>query len=107
MKRLEFKLKNQNKLFDEDQRRFLESFIDTPENWIGIKQDFVSLKLIKVTSNSVEIEVEDTGDRWRKHFSKKLVVRGKLDDLCVPYGKGVNKKGYVSRGLFDVNDITT
>jgi hypothetical protein len=94
----EFILKNRNFSFNEDQKKFLESFIDNPDNWKGFKQDFISLVLVRVNNNSIVVDVEDTGNRWHKHFARKLCLNGKLDDLCVPYGKS-------SRELFDVIKI--
>jgi hypothetical protein len=96
--RLKFELRNQSFRFSEYQKNFLINFIDNSDNWKGLKQDFISLEFVSVDSNSIIVDVEDTGNRWRKHFARILCRKGKLDELCVPYGKS-------SRELFNVIEL--
>ncbi|WNQ09616.1 hypothetical protein MJA45_18515 [Paenibacillus aurantius] len=96
--RLKFSLKKKSAYFSQEQLIFLEHYIDDPSNWKGLKQDFISLALIEVGANHIIVDVEDTGNRWRKHFARNLCLKGKLDDLCVPYGKS-------SRELFEVQTL--
>lgn len=97
--RLEFALKNRNFSFSDTQKEFLKKYIDNDEIWKGLKQDFISIKLVSISNNSFIVDVEDTGNRWRRHFARILCLKGKLDNLCVPYGKN-------SRELFDVIEVS-
>ncbi|MFZ3590341.1 hypothetical protein ACOI1C_14075 [Bacillus sp. DJP31] len=96
--KLEFALKNSNFFFSDIQKEFIKKNIDNDDYWKWLKQDFFSIKLVSMSNYSFIVDVEDTGNRWHKHFVRILCRRGKMDDLCVPYGKN-------SRELFDVNEI--